>query len=149
MVLGILLKFFFWFNFFIYKCGVNITILLLFVDVQVRLCIRNIFLKYVIIYACYFLSLYPILILVVFAQKKRQYWDGNLFHWRESISFGIKEPLEWIMAHQLINACNIPSGFSNFLILEILERIKPGNAFFKNIVYFLGKTAKKYSAFNM
>lgn len=53
------------------------------------------------------------------------------------------------MAHQLINACNIPSGFSNFLILEILERIKPGNAFLKNIVYFLGKTAKKYSAFNM
>lgn len=48
-------------------------ILLLFVDVQVRLCLRNIFLKYVIIYACYFLSLYPILILVVFAQKKRQY----------------------------------------------------------------------------
>lgn len=96
-------------------------ILLLFVDVQVRLCIGNIFLKYVMIYAGYFLSLYPILLLVVFAQKKRQYWDENLFHWRESINFGIKEPLKWIMAHQLINACNIPSGFSNFLILEIVQ----------------------------
>lgn len=48
-------------------------ILLPFVDVQVKLCIGNIFLKYVIIFAGYILSLYPILILVVFAQKKRQY----------------------------------------------------------------------------
>ena len=127
-------------------------ILLLFVDVQVRLCIGNIFLKYVIIYAGYFLSLYPILILVVFAQK-RQYWDENLFHWRESISFGIKEPLKWIMAHQLINACNIPSGFSNFLILEIVQISLRGlnqvMHFKKMLFIFGGNTAKKYSAFNI
>ena len=127
-------------------------ILLLFVDVQVRLCIGNIFLKYVIIYAGYFLSLYPILILVVFAQK-RQYWDENLFHWRESISFGIKEPLKWIMAHQLINACNIPSGFSNFLILEIVQISLRGlnqvMHFKKMLFIFGGNTAKEYSAFNI
>ena len=127
-------------------------ILLLFVDVQVRLCIGNIFLKYVIIYAGYFLSLYPILILVVFAQK-RQYWDENLFHWRESISFGIKEPLKWIMAHQLINACNIPSGFSNFLILEIVQISLRGLnqvMHFKKVLFiFGGNTAKKYCAFNI
>lgn len=128
-------------------------ILLLFAGVQVRLCIGNIFLNYVTIYAGYFLSLYPILILDVFAQKKRQYWDENLFHWRESISFGIKEPLEWIMAHQLINACNIPSGFSNFLFLEIVQISLRGlnqvMHFKKMLFIFWGNTAKKYSAFNI
>lgn len=116
------------------QCGVNIMILLPFVDVQVKVIYRK-YLSQICHHICWLYSLFiPHPDFGCICPKKK------ILRWK-SVPLEREHTLldkgasGWIMAH--------PWNSTN-----ILERIKPGNAFL-NIVYFFGKTAKKYSAFNI